>query len=91
MQNIEKDITEIKARNKRVEADKAWETSTVRKASIIIITYILATIVMWGLGVPQPYLNAIIPTMGFYLSTLSLGIVKTYWIKKYYKKDREHV
>ena len=84
---MEKDIAAIQARNARVEADKAWETSYVRKIAIIIITYVLATIVMWWLGVPVPYLNAIIPTMGFYLSTLSLGFVKTIWIKKIYKKD----
>jgi hypothetical protein len=85
MAKIEQDIAELKARNKKVDANKAWETSNTRKLSIVIITYILATIIMWWLGVPAPYLNAIIPTMGFYLSTLSLGIVKTYWIKKYYK------
>ena len=85
--SIEADIAEIQSRNKRVEADKAWETSRARKYAIVIITYILATIVMWWLGVPQPYLNAVIPTMGFYLSTLSLGFVKKYWIKNYYKKD----
>lgn len=87
MTGMEKDIAAIQARNARVEADKAWETSYVRKIAIIIITYVLATIVMWWLGVPVPYLNAIIPTMGFYLSTLSLGFVKTIWIKKIYKKD----
>jgi hypothetical protein len=88
MNKIETDIADIKSRNKRVEADKAWETSKARKCAIIAITYLCATIVMWWLGIPQPYLNAVIPTMGFYLSTLSIGIVKTYWIRNYYKEDK---
>lgn len=86
---IEKDIADIKARNARVEMDKAWETSTARKLCILIITYILATLVMWTIGVPQPYLNALIPTLGFYLSTLSLGFAKKYWIKNFYNKEDE--
>ena len=83
---LETDIAEIKSRNQRVEADKAWETSTARKICILIITYILATIVMWAINVSQPYLNALIPTLGFFLSTLSLGFAKTYWLEKFYKK-----
>lgn len=85
---VENDIKEIKNRNAQVEADKAWETSGSRKLSIVIITYILATIVMYVLNIPQPYLNAIIPTLGFYLSTLSLGFAKTIWINKYYNKGK---
>jgi len=86
---IENDIAEIKSRNARVEADKAWETSLCRKISILVITYALATIVMWVIGVPQPYLNALIPTLGFFLSTLSLGFAKKYWIDNFYKtKDK---
>lgn len=80
------DITEIKSRNARVEADKAWETSATRKILILVITYMLATLVMWLINVPYPHLNAIIPTLGFFLSTLSLGFVKNYWIKILYKK-----
>jgi hypothetical protein len=80
------DITEIKSRNARVEADKAWETSVTRKILILVITYMLATLVMWLINVPYPHLNAIIPTLGFFLSTLSLGFVKNYWIKILYKK-----
>ncbi len=83
---LEQDIAEIKSRNARVEADKAWETSHARKIFILIITYILATFVMWMIHVPYPYLNAIIPTLGFFLSTLSLGFAKTYWIKNFYNK-----
>jgi len=82
---IDQDIVDIKLRNARVEADKAWETSPCRKISILIITYTFATIVMWVIDVPQPYLNALIPTLGFFLSTLSLGFAKKYWIDNFYK------
>ena len=37
--DLEKEIKEIKERNKRVETDKAWETSWTRKICIALLTY----------------------------------------------------
>ena len=82
---IEKDIIDIKKRNLRVEADKAWETSKTRAVFIVIITYIIASLVMWVIGVKDFWLGALIPTVGFYLSTLSLPIIKRWWVNKYIK------
>ena len=39
--NLEKEIEQIKERNKRVELDKKWETSWTRKICIMILTYIV--------------------------------------------------
>ena len=40
--NLEKEIEKIKERNKKVELDKAWETSWIRRIGIMILTYIVA-------------------------------------------------
>ena len=79
--DFEKEIIAIKERNRKVELDKTWETSFTRKVSIICITYIFAYLVMVTINVPQPALNALIPTLGFFLSTLSLNIIKRAWVK----------
>ena len=39
MENLEKEIENIKNRNKRVELDKAWVTSFKRKICIMILTH----------------------------------------------------
>ena len=39
--NLEEEIKKIQERNKRVELDKAWETSWTRKICICILTYIV--------------------------------------------------
>ena len=83
---VDQDIAEIKARNKKVEIDKEWETSHTRKICILVITYALATIVMIFIGVSNPFFHAVIPTLGFFLSTLSLSFIKKYWIKHHYTK-----
>ena len=80
------DLESIKERNKRVEADKAWETSKVRRSIIGITTYLVAVWFMLVVHIEKPWLNALIPTGGYLLSTLSLGFVKKYWIKNFYKK-----
>lgn len=80
---LKKEVDEIKKRNKRVEENKAWETSIIRKLSIAILTYI--TIVLFFLITEQskPFVNAIVPTVGFLLSTLTLDIIRKLWSKKY--------
>ena len=41
---MEKRIEQIEQRNKRVEEDKAWETSFTRRLCIAILTYIVVVI-----------------------------------------------
>lgn len=71
LKNLEKEIDAIKARNRKVEADKAWETSGTRRIFIAVSTYLLITIFMIALGVEKPLTAAIIPAVAYLISTLS--------------------
>ena len=79
-------IKEIQERNKRVEADKAWETSGTRKTIVAIMTYLVLVLFLGIIKVPYPWLNALIPAIAFILSTLSLPLFKNWWIKRVYRK-----
>ena len=81
MKDLEKRIEEIEKRNKRVEGDKAWETSTLRKILILILTYLIAILYLKIADTTNPYLGAVVPCVGFYLSTLGLGFIKKAWLK----------
>lgn len=83
--DIEQEVRALKERNARVEADKAWETSLSRKALILITTYIVASLALFATGVPGFFLGAIIPTIGFFLSTLSFPAFKKWWVRRNYK------
>ena len=74
--DFEKEIKKIQERNKRVELDKAWETSKTRKISIAVLTYFVMVLVMYSLNLDTPFIGAIIPTLGFTLSTFSLDFIK---------------
>ncbi|MDD5750728.1 MAG: hypothetical protein PHU56_03760 [Candidatus Pacebacteria bacterium] len=84
--DIEKEIIEIKERNKRVEIDKAWETSLTRRILLIAFTYLAIGLYMRAIGIARPWLNAIVPAVGFLLSTLTLPFFKKVWIKHVDKK-----
>lgn len=79
MKSLESRITEIEARNARVENDKAWETSWTRKISILFMTYMILWIYMEILWVENWYLHALVPTCGYFLSTLALPIIRNMW------------
>lgn len=80
--NIEQEIANIKARNQKVELDKSWETSKTRRISVAVLTYIVMVIFMYSLDLGNPFIGAIVPTLGFTLSTFSLDFIKEIW-KKY--------
>lgn len=83
--NIKDRLTKIEKRNKRVETDKAWESSWTRKLAIAFLTYIVVCIYLKFVVGVDPWINAIVPTIGFLLSTLTLGWIKSYWLQKYDK------
>ena len=81
-EQLKNEIDLIKERNKRVEADKKWETSLTRIVSIAVLTYIVALIIMYALNISRPFVSAIIPTLGFILSIQTLPLIKKWWMKK---------
>jgi hypothetical protein len=79
---LEKRIKDIENRNKKVEGDKAWETSTLRKILIIILTYIFAVLYLKIADTTNPFLGAVVPCAGFFLSTQTLNIIKKKWLSR---------
>ena len=73
---VEHELAAIRNRNHRVESNKAWETSRVRLFSITAITYVTMVLVFLVLGSNRPLVDALIPTTGFFLSTLSLSFLR---------------
>ncbi len=77
--DLEKEIIEIRERNRRVEADKAWERSMMRRVSITALTYIFASLWLYSIGNSSPFLNSIIPSAGYFISTLTLSFIRSRW------------
>ena len=82
LQKLEEKISKIEARNRKVEADKSWETSYTRRVLLFVFTYISIGLYLNVIQVENPWLNAIVPSIGFLLSTLTLPFFKNLWMKK---------
>lgn len=85
--DLGKEIKKIQERNKRVELDKAWETSWTRRICIMILTYIVVIIYSYVIKkFDNILLSSLVPVIGFALSTLSLKYIRKIWERKIYSK-----
>ncbi|MFV0485225.1 MAG: hypothetical protein ACK5MU_03320 [Candidatus Saccharimonadales bacterium] len=78
MSEIEKRLEKIEQRNQKVERDKAWETSWVRRISICVLTFLV--VLAYNAMVTNfsnIFLNSAVPVIGFLLSTLSLDLIRS--------------
>lgn len=82
METIEERLQKIEDRNKKVEIDKAWETSWTRKILLALFTYLSIAIYLWIIKIKNPLLNAIVPAVAFMISTLSMPFFKKLWMRK---------
>ena len=80
IKELEKEIDKIKNRNKKVESDKAWETSLTRRICICILTYIVVVIYSFLVKTyDNIFLSSLVPIIGFTISTLSLKYIRKIW------------
>ena len=86
LEELEKRVEKIELRNKGVEKNKTWETSVTRKILIAIFTYVSIALYMKYILEIDPWISAIVPTVGFLLSTMTMPIFKKLWEKYIYKK-----
>ncbi len=81
LDDMRRDMLEIQQRNARVERDKAWETSWTRR--LVIAGAIWAGAWPWldSLGVELAARHAAVPSVAYVVSTLSLPVVKRWWMR----------
>lgn len=79
--SLEERVALIESRNEKVEADKAWETSWVRRVSIMVLTYFVVVAYLYFVEHVDPWINAIVPVIGFLLSTLTVQVIKNIWLR----------
>jgi hypothetical protein len=80
-------VEKLETRNKRVEADKAWETSWQRRLTIMFVTYVTVVVYLQFVVHIRPWVNAVVPVVGYFLSTLTLSYFKKLWIEKSIKRS----
>ncbi len=83
MEELKKEIEKIEKRNKKVEMDKAWETSLTRRVCIMILTYLVVVIYSYLIKkYDNILLSSLVPVIGFTLSALSIKFIRKFWERK---------
>lgn len=82
MKPVEERLFEIEERNQRVEFDKAWETSWTRRVVLVVLTYGVVAAFLSRVHPENMWIDALIPCVGYLLSTLTIPPLKKYWIEK---------
>ncbi len=78
LRELEQEINTIKQRNKRVELDKKWETSGIRKICICILTYIVVVVYSYIVrNYDNIFLSSLVPVIRIHI---------IYFVIKIYKK-----
>ena len=68
IEELKKEIDNIKQRNKRVELDKKWETSWTRRICICILTYIVVIAYSYMVrNYENLFLNSLVPVIRIYI------------------------
>ncbi len=80
--DLEQRVQNIEERNRRVEADKAWELSRARTFFIAFSTYVLILIFMFLIKDAHPFLNALVASFAYLISSESYGIIKKWWLSR---------
>ena len=84
--SLEERVSKIEDRNIKVETDKAWGTSFTRRVLLFLFTYFAIALYLKFIVGIDPWINALVPSVGFLLSTLTLPFFKNLWTKYIYKK-----
>jgi hypothetical protein len=79
--SIEERLAAIENRNAKVELDKSWEISLTRKLVIATVTYSAVLLFLLLTKSPRPFLSAIVPVIGYLLSTIALPFARRIWKK----------
>ena len=74
--DLEERISKIEERNKRVESDKKWEVSILRRVTIAVLTYLVICVFLYTINETNIFYKALFPVVGFILSTISLRILR---------------
>ncbi|MDO8514173.1 MAG: hypothetical protein Q7S50_01355 [bacterium] len=82
MESLEQRVQRIEERNANVELDKSWEMSWMRRILIAMFTYGAIGVFLYVIKVERPWLAAVVPTLAFTLSTLTMPYFKKAWMRR---------
>jgi hypothetical protein len=79
---LEQRVTNLETRNRKVEGDKAWEVSWQRRGMVMVLIYLTVVFYLRFVVHIDPWINALVPVIGYSVSTVTITRLKAVWLKR---------
>lgn len=89
--HLEETVERIRLSGKYSNLQKNWENSRIRVITVAVSMYVLTLTFMLILQVQNPIVSALLPTVGYMLSTNSIPLVRRIWVRNYLRTGKHHL
>lgn len=86
LKEIKKEIVQIEEQNKREDEEIAWKESKTRNLLLALTIYFILGFTLQVNNYLNPWINAFIPAVGFFIIIYALKFIKKLWEKFIYKE-----
>jgi hypothetical protein len=84
--SLEERVSKLEARNRKVEADKAWEVSWTRRLALMLLIYVTVVFYLHFVIHIDPWVNAFVPVIGYFFSTFTISFLKKRFVSRLQKR-----
>lgn len=81
MQKSESILKRILTRNQKVDEEKRWKESLTHRLSVTVLIYIISVCCFYFASVHEIFIVALIPSLGYFISTIKLKLIRHIWEK----------
>lgn len=80
---LEHELEFTRNQKRELQLHLAWDRSWTKIVLLTVVTYIVIAFVFYCIGSKKYFVNAIIPSVAYFISTRSLSFVKKIWLQKH--------
>ena len=81
MRAAESVLKKVLSRNKKVDKEVLWKNSYTHRISVSILIYVISVCCFYFTSVSEIFIIALIPSLGYFISTIKLKIIRNIWEK----------
>lgn len=82
IEKLEKDVFKLSSKVKKIQNEKEWHTSIVKKLTHSFITYLFTVSLLYSINYDDYLVDALIPTAVFFVAQFVTPVVKSLWIRR---------
>ncbi len=85
--SLKKELDTLHDDIRTLKIQQDWNTSVLKHGLVIFMNYLIMLILMYILNIESPFISALLPTLGYAITSISLNSIKKYWIIYTYSEN----